>query len=131
MTYSTSTRTAVICFLMFVYFDCSLLLCSLLLFFSVFFFVCGQIGVLLLGRLQPVQGFNPVRTAVPCWGQSTYNLTGLSPKRDCRPMSADFFLFEVGVRFVPAMMRISLFFVFFFPWVTAVFFRSSVLEPVF
>ena len=23
------------------------------------------------------------RTAVPCWGQTTYNLTGLSPKRDC------------------------------------------------
>ena len=26
---------------------------------------------------------NPFRTAVPFWGQTTWNLTGLSPKRDC------------------------------------------------
>ena len=26
---------------------------------------------------------NPFRTAVPFWGQITYNLTGLSPKWDC------------------------------------------------
>ena len=28
-------------------------------------------------------GFHPFRTAVPCRGQITYNLSGLSPKRDC------------------------------------------------
>ena len=27
--------------------------------------------------------FDPFRTAVPCWGQTTWNLSGLSPKRDC------------------------------------------------
>ena len=27
--------------------------------------------------------FNPFRTAVPFWGQTTRNLSGLSPKRDC------------------------------------------------
>ena len=26
---------------------------------------------------------NPYSTAVPFWGQTTWNLTGLSPKRDC------------------------------------------------
>ena len=26
---------------------------------------------------------NPFRTAVPLWGQITWNLSGLSPKRDC------------------------------------------------
>ena len=26
---------------------------------------------------------NPSRTAVPFWGQSTWNVSGLSPKRDC------------------------------------------------
>ena len=29
--------------------------------------------------------FNPFRTAVPFWGQTTWNLTGLSLKRDCGP----------------------------------------------
>ena len=28
---------------------------------------------------------NPFRTAVPFWGQNSWNLTGLSPKRDCGP----------------------------------------------
>ena len=28
-------------------------------------------------------GLNPFRTAVPFGGQTTRNLTGLSPKRDC------------------------------------------------
>ena len=27
---------------------------------------------------------NPCRTAVPFWGQTTWNLCDLSPKRDCR-----------------------------------------------
>ena len=27
--------------------------------------------------------FNPFRTAVPFWGQTTWNSSGLSPKRDC------------------------------------------------
>ena len=29
------------------------------------------------------EGVNPFRTAVPFWGQSTWSLTGLSPKRGC------------------------------------------------
>ena len=36
--------------------------------------------VLFLGRMTCL---NPFRTAVPFWGQSTWNLTGLSPQRDC------------------------------------------------
>ena len=30
-------------------------------------------------------GLTPFRSAVPFWGQTTWNLTGLSPKRDCDP----------------------------------------------
>ena len=30
-----------------------------------------------------INNINPFRTAVPFWGQSTWNLTGLSPQRDC------------------------------------------------
>ena len=33
------------------------------------------------GMIQTV--FNPFRTAVPFWGQNTWNLTGLSPKQNC------------------------------------------------
>ena len=29
------------------------------------------------------EAFNPFRTAVPFWGQTTRNLSGLSQKRDC------------------------------------------------
>ena len=31
---------------------------------------------------------NPSRAAVPCWGQHTWNLSVLSPKRDCAPKAA-------------------------------------------
>ena len=31
----------------------------------------------------PKMWVNPLRTAVPFWGQTTSNLSGLSPKRDC------------------------------------------------
>ena len=30
-----------------------------------------------------LRGLNPVRTAVPFWGQTSWDLNGLSPKRDC------------------------------------------------
>ena len=33
------------------------------------------------GKQPPV--LSPVRTAVPFWGQTTWNLSGLSPNRDC------------------------------------------------
>ena len=36
------------------------------------------------GRLLEMRvGLTPFRTAAPFWGQSTWNLTGLSPLRDC------------------------------------------------
>ena len=34
-------------------------------------------------RTSPSVGLNPFRTAVPFWGQTASNLSGLSPKRDC------------------------------------------------
>ena len=35
------------------------------------------------GLLREHDLLDPFRTAVPFWGQSTQNLTDLSPKRDC------------------------------------------------
>ena len=32
---------------------------------------------------------NPFRTAAPFWGQTTWNFSGLSPKRDCSPKRED------------------------------------------
>ena len=31
--------------------------------------------------------FNPFRTAVPLWDQTTWDLNGFSQKRDCNPNS--------------------------------------------
>ena len=33
--------------------------------------------------MHPSSNLNPFRTAVPFWGQTASNLTGLSPKWDC------------------------------------------------
>ena len=38
---------------------------------------------IVLHVLHDFPSHNPFRTAVPFWGQNTWKLTGLSPKRDC------------------------------------------------
>ena len=43
------------------------------------------VGLEYVGEYNARFVFNPFRTAVPFWGQTTKNLTGLSPKRDCSP----------------------------------------------
>ena len=35
------------------------------------------------GTILAATGINPFRTAFPFWGQNTWNLTDLSPERDC------------------------------------------------
>ena len=39
--------------------------------------------LLIFSRTLRKLGYNPFRTAVPFWEQITWNLSGLSPKRDC------------------------------------------------
>ena len=42
-------------------------------------------------------GLNPFRTAIPFWGQTTWNLSALSPTRDCRSirvLNVERFFFE-------------------------------------
>ena len=49
--------------------------------FDLFLKACGLVRTQF--SLNETNWLSPLRTAVPFWGQITYNLTGLSPKRDC------------------------------------------------
>ena len=46
-------------------------------------FCCGVYSIYRM--LCSYGGIDPFRTTVPSWGQTTWNLTGLRPQRDCCP----------------------------------------------
>ena len=47
--------------------------------------ICPHNRTAVLKRVHTHWSINPFRTAVPFWEKSTWNLSGLSPKRDCGP----------------------------------------------